>query len=456
MTKKITRFAPSPTGHLHIGGARTALYNYLLSAISGSYMILRIEDTDKERSNEKFTKEIINSLKWLGIEFHDTIYCQSQRTKIYQEYIEKLKTKGLVYKCYCSKEELDRKRANAMANKQSPRYDRTCRDLSTEQSQKGSDDFVWRFKAPLTGHIKFKDYIKGEVTYNIEEFDDFIIQRSDSSFTYNFAVVCDDIDLGITDLIRGDDHLNNTPKQIMIYNALEVTPPNFGHLPLILGTDGKRLSKRHGATSVTEYREQGFLPEALVNFLARIGWSHGDEEIFTKEDLIKKFSLDSCGKSAGIFNHEKLLWLNKQHLMKKSGAEINETLEKDFDCRLPKNETTNKLINLYKSRASTLTELKEKLTSYFTDTPKLDLTNTVFDENSFKELVTAIEKIQPFDNDNIAKSLKDFSEAKEIKLRKVAEIIRLSLSGEKAGPSLFELMEVIGKDQIIQKLKGNF
>ena len=314
----VTRFPPSPTGTLHIGGARTALFNWLFARHYGGSFILRIEDTDKARSTQENTDAIIASMKWLGLDWDEGPYFQSERTEIYADAIKKLVSSGNAYYCHCSPEELEKKRLQAKEKGLKPKYDGTCRDRGLDRAPGA----VVRLKSPLSGVTTFMDLVKGVISIDNDQLDDLILQRSDGSVTYHFAVVVDDSTMGITHVIRGDDHVNNTPRQILIYNALGEQIPQYAHLPMILGQDRSPLSKRHGATSVMAYKEMGILPHALLNALARLGWSHGDQEKFTIQELIRLFSLDHVGKSAGIFNMEKLLDLNAKY--------IRESDEKDL------------------------------------------------------------------------------------------------------------------------------
>ncbi|MDD1632902.1 MAG: glutamate--tRNA ligase, partial [Methylococcaceae bacterium] len=309
--KMRTRFAPSPTGYLHIGGARTALFNWLYTRKHEGTFILRIEDTDQARSTEESTRAILDAMSWLGLCWDEGPYFHADRVQIHREMVEKLIDEGKAYYCTCQPEELEAKRTQALSAGRKPKYDRTC----CEKGLARSADSVVRFRCPDVGVTVLHDLIKGNISFNNEELDDLIIERADGYPTYNFAVVVDDALMGITHVIRGDDHVNNTPKQIHLYEALGYDVPLFGHVPMILGADKARLSKRHGATSVMVYKEMGYLPEALINYLVRLGWSHGDQEIFTMEELIREFSLESVGKSAAVFNPEKLLWLNQHYIM---------------------------------------------------------------------------------------------------------------------------------------------
>jgi len=307
-----TRFAPSPTGNLHIGGARTALFNYLFAKHRKGIFVLRIEDTDIERSKDVFVEDILHGLTWLGIEWDEGPYFQKERMDIYRDYAYRLLESGHAYRCYCSPEEVEEKRKIALKEGKKPSYDRTCRER-IDRPLKTTPHAI-RFKTPLSGEGAFDDMVRGRIAFDCAELDDLVILRSDNTPTYNFTVVVDDALMGITDIIRGDDHINNTPRQILIYRALGFEVPKFAHVPLIHGKDRTRLSKRHGATSLLEYRKEGFLPEALMNYLARLGWAFGDQEVFSKDELIEKFDLSHVGKSPSIFDMDKLLWLNSHYI----------------------------------------------------------------------------------------------------------------------------------------------
>jgi glutamyl-tRNA synthetase len=311
-----TRFAPSPTGYLHIGGARTALFNWLFSRHNNGIFILRIEDTDLKRSTPESIAAILDGMKWLGLDWDEGPFYQSERFDTYTEHARRLLREGHAYRCWCTPAELEERRNAAQAAGRPPGYDRRCRDRTDEPEGPSAV----RFKVPPSGETSFTDIVKGPITFDLNQIEDFVVLRSDGTPTYNLCVVVDDATMGINHVIRGDDHINNTPKQILLYGALGYLLPKFAHLPMILGSDRTRLSKRHGATSVTAYREGGYLPGALLNYLARLGWSHGDQEVFTLDELVGKFTLEAVGKSSGVFNPEKLLWLN-QHYIKESRPE---------------------------------------------------------------------------------------------------------------------------------------
>ncbi|MEF8793680.1 MAG: glutamate--tRNA ligase, partial [Thiohalorhabdus sp.] len=325
-----TRFAPSPTGYLHIGGARTALFSWLHARQNAGAFVLRIEDTDRERSTPEAVQAILDGMTWLGLDWDEGPYFQSQRMGRYREVIDRLLAEGQAYHCYCTKDELDAMREAQREAGHKPMYDGRCRNRS--EPREGVDPVV-RFRAPDAGKTVADDRIHGRVAFDNAELDDLIIARSDGSPTYNLTVVVDDWDMGITDVIRGDDHLNNTPRQMQILAALGVEPPRYAHVPMILGEDKKRLSKRHGAVSVLQYRQDGFLPEALINGLARLGWSHGDDEVFTRDDLLRLFRVDDVGKQASVFNQDKLLWLNGTYIRAREPAELVEPLTEQLQSR---------------------------------------------------------------------------------------------------------------------------
>ena len=315
------RFAPSPTGHLHIGGARTALFNWLYARHNEGTFILRIEDTDRTRSTEDYIQSIIEGMEWLNLDWDEGPYRQTDRIDIYRTYTEKLMRDGKAYYCYCLPEELEQRRKEALAQGKPPKYDGRCKTVKEPPADRKP---VVRFNMPQEGETSVNDSIRGKIVFENAQLDDLIIMRSNGTPTYNFTVVVDDVDMKITHVIRGDDHLNNTPKQIHIYRALGYDVPFFAHLPMILGSDKTRLSKRHGATSVITYKEDGYLSDALVNYLVRLGWSYGDQEIFSRDELIQHFTFESVGKSSAVFNHDKLLWLNSQYIMGASSERLAE------------------------------------------------------------------------------------------------------------------------------------
>ena len=461
MSEIKTRFAPSPTGYLHIGGARTALFNWLFARHHGGKFVLRIEDTDLERSTQESVDAIFKGMDWLGLNWDEQPEYQSKRTDIYLKYIKQLLEEGKAYRCYCSKEELDEKRAEAMAKGRKPKYDGKCRDLSDQPLGK---PFTIRFKAPTSGFTAFDDMIKKNVSFENAELDDLIIARSDGSPTYNFVVVIDDATMGITHIIRGDDHLNNTPRQILLYEALGFTPPIFGHLPLILGEDKKRLSKRHGATSVMAYEEMGYLPHAMINYLARLGWSHGDQELFSIDELVKYFDAGQIGKSAGIFNPEKLLWLNAHYIKESSNEELARLIKplmpliQDSEIDPENGPDICLVIEIIKDRVKTTVELAEMAKTYYMEDINIDeaaaakfLTKEAAE--ILKELAINLEALQSFEKDEIETCFKEFITEKGLKMKNVGPAVRVALTGGTTSPGIFEVIEVLGKDKSLSRIK---
>ncbi|MDR2353211.1 MAG: glutamate--tRNA ligase [Deltaproteobacteria bacterium] len=450
-----TRFAPSPTGYLHIGGARTALFNWLLARHEGGTFAIRIEDTDQTRSLPEFTEDILASLKWLGLDHDGEIHFQTHRLEIYQSFVTKLLESNQAYYCHCSKERLEESRAIALKNKAKPRYDGKCRELHLGPAP-GS---VVRFKSPLEGDTSWPDIIKGPIIFKNEELDDLVILRADGLPTYNLAVVADDASFGITHVLRGDDHVNNTPRQIQLYQALGLDLPAFGHLPMILGGDKQRLSKRHGATSVLAYREMGYLPQALVNYLARLGWSHGDQEIFSLPELVKYFNLSSVGKSAAVFNMEKLDWLNSHYLKELEVSALAEQLwpflAKDFSY--PGADFLEKVTLTLRERAKTLTEMATKARFYFVT----DLEINPFDAKKHltpqgkKILADFVAPIRTGIPDNAAFNalLEQLVATHGQKKTAIAQPLRVALTGSSASPGLFEIIEILGPEKSLQRIQ---
>ena len=458
MSEIKTRFAPSPTGHLHIGGARTALFNWLFARHHGGKFVLRIEDTDLERSTQESVDAIFKGLDWLSLDWDEEPEYQSRRTDIYMKHIDKLLEEGKAYRCYCSKEELDEKRAKAMAEGRKPKYDGKCRELNEHADDR---PFTIRFKAPLSGFTTFDDMIKKKVSFENAELDDLIIARTDGTPTYNFVVVIDDATMGITHIIRGDDHLNNTPRQILLYEALGFTAPIFGHVPLILGEDKKRLSKRHGATSVMAYKDMGYLPHALINYLARLGWSHGDQELFSIDELVKYFDSDQIGKSAGVFNPEKLLWLNAHYIKESSDdalAKLTEPLIKDSGTDLTGGPDLTSLIAILKDRVKTIVELADMVKSYYLEDVEIDeaLAKKFLTPEAtefLKELVSGIETLESFEEDEVEKFFKEFMTEKGLKMKNVGPAVRVALTGGTASPGIFEVIAILGKKKSVSRIK---
>ena len=457
MQPVITRFPPSPTGALHIGGARTALFNWLFARNLGGKFILRIEDTDVERSTEESVKAILDAMEWLELSWDEGPYFQTSRLDIYREYARKLHTSGHAYWCECSAEELEERRKTAMAEGRKPKYDGACRSRGLGEGA----NRVLRFRTPETGSTVLKDIIKGAIEFENSELDDLVILKSDGFPTYNFAVVIDDITMGITHVIRGDDHVNNTPRQILIYRALGAKLPEFGHVPMIHGEDRSPLSKRHGATSVMEYRKMGFLPEALLNCLVRLGWSHGDEEIFSRAELIEKFSLENVGKSPSIFTMERLLWLNAHYIKEKRAEELLPLL-KPFAAERRYPEKPDHFlvaaIRTLQPRAHTLVEMAEAMGFYMADEIRFDpeaaakfLTKDM--GGVFSRLISELSELEAFDEESLEPVFRNTAEELKVKLGKIAQPVRVALTGGTKSPGLFEIMEVLGKEAVLERLQ---
>ena len=457
MKKVITRFPPSPTGFLHLGGARTALFNWLYARHTKGTFVLRIEDTDTQRSTQASVDAIFEALEWLGIDWDDGPYFQSKRFDIYKAYIQKLIDSGNAYYCTCSAEKLDGMRKSAMAAGGKPRYDGSCREKGLQKSP----DAVVRFKAPLLGTTRIDDAVKGPIVFQNSELDDFIIQRSDQTPTYNLAVVVDDITMNINTIIRGDDHVNNTPKQILLYQALGQELPVYAHVPMVLGHDRSRLSKRHGAMSVTAYRDMGYLPEALLNYLVRLGWSHGDQEFFTINDLVEKFSLENIGKSAGIFNIEKLTALNGDHIMAASPEKLAPPLLpflRQKGCKAEEDHYLYKVIETLKIRSKTLEEMAEGARFYYQDDIEYDekAAQKFLKPKSLEAMTLLADKLEAmtaFGEKALEDVFKNVMETTGLKLGKIAQPVRVALTGKTASPGIFEIIEILGKEKVLARLK---
>lgn len=452
------RFAPSPTGYLHIGGARTALFNYLLARRQNGTFVLRIEDTDVERSTQESVDAILQAMEWLGLSYDEGPYYQSQRFDLYRQKVDVLLAEGKAYRCYCTQAELDAKREQAMREGGKPRYDGTCRK---RDDQPGDQPHVVRFKSPENGETRFFDRIKGEISFDNAELDDLIIQRSDGTPTYNFVVVVDDAEMAINLIIRGDDHINNTPRQIPIYQALGYQVPEFAHVPMILGADKKRLSKRHGATSVMAYRTMGYLPEALVNYLVRLGWSHGDEEIFSLEELVEKFSLEHVGRSAGVFNPDKLLWLNEHYIKtgdpQRLGSLMAEFLvEKGLDPNT--GPDLERVVISLQDRAKTLVEMAEGARFFFEapteyDSKAREKFLTPDKAEVLKALINKLENLDDFSVEGVEARFQDLLDETGLKLGKVGPTVRVALTGGTVSPGIFDVVAILGKERVISRLQ---
>jgi glutamyl-tRNA synthetase len=477
-----TRFAPSPTGFLHIGGVRTALYNWLYAQKHGGEFFLRIEDTDLERSEERFTSDILESMRWLGLTWTGEMLFQSKRMDLYREKAEELITLGLAYRCTATEAELEQMRETAMKAGQKPMYDRRYRDSNLPAPTDGTP-YVIRAKIPLTGSIKFDDLIRGEIEVSNEEVDDFVIIRSNGAPTYNFSCVIDDVASEMTHIIRGDDHINNTPKQIHLYRFFNYSEPKFAHLPMILGSDKKKLSKRHGAVSANQYRADGYLPETVLNFLARIGWSHGDQEVFTIPELVAAFSFDHVQKASGVFNPEKLLWLSAEHIRRADPVRVTEILKADFSEKLASvnlsaadavvrlsGKIGQAALGLLQPKAKTILELADLLQPLLSsDVVPVDASGLKWNKDDALKMKTkgvietllgwGAEKVRASSSSLSAADLSLFdlglghaeidaffreqAEKSGVKLGDLVQPLRLVLSGKAAGASVFDLLSVL-------------
>ncbi len=452
----ITRFAPSPTGYLHIGGLRTALLSYLWAKKNGGKFVLRIEDTDKARNSEEATKAILEAFEWLGLEADGEITYQSQRDDIYAKYIKQLLDEGKAYKCYMSKEELTKLRETQMANKERTKYNGKYRDFDGTPPE-GVEPVI-RIKAPLTGEILVRDGVKGNISFQAEDIlDDFVIARSDGAPTYNFVVAIDDHLMGINEVIRGDDHLSNTPKQIVVYEALGFDIPMFYHVPMIHNSAGKKLSKRDGATDVMAYKEMGYTPQALLNFLVRLGWSHGDQEIFSMDEMKELFNPKDINKSASIYNTEKLDWLNAHYIKNTSNSELAELLTA-YDLVLTSHDKKEILLDALKERAKTLKDLAT-LTREILDTPqsydekavkKAFKGNAIEVLNTFGAKISAAKELHlPSDYHTLMEEV--VSEMK-IGFGKIGQPLRVALLGKMSGPGLDSVMAILGRDETMIRI----
>ncbi len=464
MAQVRTRFAPSPSGYLHIGGARTAFFNFLFARHHGGKFILRIEDTDRERSTPEAINAILDAMNWLGLDWDEGPFYQTKRYPLYEEKVQKLLSEGKAYPCVCTPEKLEAKRQLAQKEKRKSMYDGTCRPPEGVIPPLPQDKpYTIRFRSPRDGSTIVNDAVKGDVVFDNRELDDLIIARSDGTPTYNFCVVVDDIDMGITHIIRGDDHLANTPRQILLYQALGDTPPQFAHVPLILGLDKARLSKRHGATSVTVYRDMGYLPEAILNYLVRLGWSHGDQELFSREELIEKFSLESVGKSAGVFNPEKFLWVNFHYLKTRPLSQLAKEIVPYIVAkgyRVPQDKSwLERMIKTLQERAKTLVELVDAASFYLTDDIAIDekaakkfLTLEV--SRPLSKLIERLSALDEFSEANIESAFSGVLEEFGLSMGKLAQPVRVALTGSTVSPGIHEVIAVLGKERTIRRLQS--
>ena len=454
----VTRFPPSPTGTLHLGGARTALFNWLYARNKRGKFVLRFEDTDAARSTKESVDTILESLKWLGIDWDEGPYFQTERYPVYNDYIEKLIASGHAYYCTCSPDDVNVMREEAKAKGQKPMYNGRCR----EKNLKKGDNTVVRLKTPQTGVTIVQDIVKGATAFQNSEMDDFIIQRSDGSAMYNLAVVIDDLTMGINTIIRGDDHLINTPKQMLIYQALGADMPVFGHVPMVLGSDKSRLSKRHGAMSVMEYKILGFLPDAMINYLVRLGWSHGDQEFFERHDLIEKFDLEHLGRSASMFDTDKLMALNAKHIQNTTPDILADHLL--FHLKTlgidAKNDTfTQGVIETLQPRSKTLVEMAQGAAFYYQKNIEFDekAARKFLTSDSLDILQTAADLIQGLDaytQETLEDVFKNIMEQTQLKFGKIAQPIRVAITGTTVSPGIFEMLLALGREKTVQRLKA--
>ncbi len=462
--KPRVRFAPSPTGQLHLGGARTALFNWLYARKYDGKFLLRVEDTDKLRSKQEFTDQICDSLKWLGLDWDEAIVYQSTRINLYKSAINILLKEGKAYRCFCSKEKIAKERKQAETAGDGYYYSGTCRDLDQKivlENIKNSKPFSVRIAVP-EGHTEFDDSIYGNISVNNKEIDDFIIARSDGNPVYNLVVAIDDNDMNITHIIRGEDHISNTPKQLMIYKALNYPIPEFAHLPMILGPDKKRLSKRHGASGVQEYREQGYLPEALNNYLALLGWNPGTEqEVFSPDELINNFSIERVQKKSAVFDEKKLQWMSGQHISKKSASEILNSLRANNpNWRISYDENyVLKVIELMKERVKSLLDMQEMTAMFFEDPNNYDEKEVKkkWKDYTINDLIAkfekSLDKIELWNAEQIEIALRNLAEHNDISAAQIIHPTRLALTGVGSGPSLFAIMELLGKEACFRRLQ---
>jgi glutamyl-tRNA synthetase len=453
----VTRFAPSPTGMLHVGGVRTALFSWLYARRMGGKYILRVEDTDRERSTDDAVRVILEGRAWLQLEADEGPYYQTQRFDRYKEVIRGMLDDGTAYHCYCTKQELDSMREQQIARKEKPRYSGICRDRTTPRE--GVQPVV-RFRNPTGGSVVVEDLVHGPVTFQNVELDDLIIARSDGTPTYNFCVVVDDMDMGVTHVIRGDDHLNNTPRQMNMLLALGAKPPVYAHVPMILGPDGAKLSKRHGAVSVLQYEEEGYLPDALLNYLVRLGWSHGDQEIFSREEMVAAFDIHDVNKAASAFNPEKLLWLNQQHMMRAQPSALVPHLQSQL-ARLGLHSDSQELLEgvilSQRERAKTMKEMAQNSRFFFTETVELDPKAVA------KHLTAAALPVLHKVRDRLAAltewsaaavhaALNDLATELQTGLGKVAQPVRVAVAGSAVSPPIDATLALLGRERTLARI----
>ena len=453
-----TRFAPSPTGYLHIGGVRTALFNWLYARHCGGTFVLRIEDTDKERSTNESVQAILEGMAWMGLDYDEGPIYQSDRLERYKEVIDQLLDAGQAYRCYCTREELDKVREEQRAQGIKPRYNRHCRDQ--HNPERPDVESVIRFKNPLEGSVQFDDAIRGQIVISNEELDDLVITRANGTPTYNFAVVVDDIDMGITHVIRGDDHVNNTPRQINIFKVLGAALPIFVHVPMIVGGDGQRLSKRHGAVSVLQYRDEGFLPEAMQNYLVRLGWSSGDQEIFSLDEMISSFDIQNVNRAASAFDVDKLKWLNQHYIKASDSTQLVSLLSdrlKDRGIDVSSGPPVDDVVSALRERAQTLDEMADKSEYFFSEFEDYDVNAAQkhlrpIARDMLADVRSRLSVVEPWSAELIHAQVMATVEDYDAKLGKLAQPLRVAVSGTAATPPIDETLLLVGKARTVDRI----
>ena len=454
-----TRFAPSPTGQLHLGGARTALFSWLYARHCQGRFVLRIEDTDRERSTAEATRSILEGLDWLGLRADEGPYYQTERMERYRTAIDELLRAGRAYRCYCNREELEKMRAEAVARGDKPRYNGRCRRRTAPPAP--GTPFVVRFRTPQTGQVTVDDLVQGRVSYDNGELDDLVLARSDGAPTYNLTVVVDDRDMQISHVIRGDDHLNNTPRQLHLFEAFDAPPPRYAHVPLILGADGTRLSKRHGADGVLAYREEGYLPTALLNYLARLGWSHGDQELFEVEELTARFDIAGVNRAAARFDSDKLRWCNQRHLQRCKPADLLEPLGtqlRALGADLREGPDLERVIQVQCERHATLKEIAQDSLVYYRDPPSWDLraVRKFFREGTaaaLQETIVRLANLERWEPESIQEALRTVTRERGLKFGQLAQPLRILVCGVPASPPIDATLELLGRERTLQRLR---
>ncbi|MEE9276246.1 MAG: glutamate--tRNA ligase [bacterium] len=455
------RFAPSNTGHLHVGGARTALFNWFFARHHGGTAILRVEDTDRERSTEEYYEAILEAFDWLGLEWDEGPVRQSGRMDLYREAARKLLDAGAAYRCTCTPEEVEGMRARARAEGKVPKYDGACRGRYDKDPDA---PFCLRLRAPDEGETVVEDLLAGPVRFENAQLDDMVIARTDGSPTYNLCVAVDDVEMKITHVIRGNDHLSNTPKQLLVYAALGETPPAFAHISMILGPDKKRLSKRHGATSVLEYRSQGYLPDGLINYLVRLGWSHGDQEIFSREEIVANFGIENLNRSAAVFNPEKLLWLNQEHIMAADGERLAGLLEerlreRGLDPEALSPEARRGVVEALRTRSKTLEEMAEGARFFFA--PEVEMDEKAAQKflkpgiaAPLASLRNALAGLESFSEEAVKAAFEGVLASEDLKIGKLAQPVRVALTGGTVSPGIFETLSLLGRERALARIEA--